>query len=82
MLITLNNEVIGSWKSPNDASYPPLLLNVSWRERTARIMWPYWYGKPVTVFVVVAIAAGGSLKYQSFVYGSFVWDIHVGYNNI
>ena len=39
------------------------------------------YGKPVTV-LVVTIAAGDSLKYQSLVYGSFVWEIHVRYNNI
>ena len=29
-----------------------------------------------------AIAAGDIIKYQSFVYGSFVWGIHVRYNNI
>ena len=23
-----------------------------------------------------------NIKYQSFVYGSFVWEIHVRYNNI
>ena len=28
-----------------------------------------------------ARAAGDSLNYQSFVYGSFVWGIHVRYNN-
>ena len=38
------------------------------------------YGKRVTVFTV-PIAAGDSVKYQSFVYGSFVWEIHVRYNN-
>ena len=38
------------------------------------------YGKRVTVFAV-AIAAGDIIKYQSFVYGSFVWGIHVRYNN-
>ena len=32
------------------------------------------YGKRVTVFAV-AIAAGDSVNYQSFVYGSFVWEI-------
>ena len=37
------------------------------------------YGKQVTVFAV-AIAAGDIIKYQSFVYGSFVWEIHVRYN--
>ena len=37
------------------------------------------YGKPVTVFAV-AIAAGDIIKYQSFLYGSFVWEIHVRYN--
>ena len=29
-----------------------------------------------------AIAAGDIIKYQSFVYGSFVWEIHVRYNKI
>ena len=28
----------------------------------------------------VAVAAGDIIKYQSFVYGSFVWGIHVRYN--
>ena len=37
------------------------------------------YGKRVTVFAV-SIAAGDIIKYQSFVYGSFVWEIHVRYN--
>ena len=37
------------------------------------------YGKRVTVFAV-AIAAGDIMKYQLFVYGSFVWEIHVRYN--
>ena len=39
------------------------------------------YGKQVTVFVV-AVAAGDIIKYQLFLYGSFVWEIHVRYNNI
>ena len=39
------------------------------------------YGKRVTV-LTVPIAAGDSVKYQSFVYGSFVWEIHVRYNNV
>ena len=39
------------------------------------------YGKRVTVFCV-PIAAGDSVKYQSFVYGSFVWEIHMRYNNV
>ena len=30
----------------------------------------------------VAVAAGDIIKYQSFVYGSFVLGIHVRYNNI
>ena len=30
----------------------------------------------------VAVAAGDIIKYQSFVYGSFVWGIHVRYNNL
>ena len=38
------------------------------------------YGKRVTVFPV-AIAAGDRVKYQSFVYGCFVWEIQVRYNN-
>ena len=38
------------------------------------------YGKQVAVFAV-AVAAGDIMKYQSFVYGSFVWGIHVRYNN-
>ena len=38
------------------------------------------YGKHVAVFTV-AVAAGDIIKYQSFVYGSFVWGIHVRYNN-
>ena len=29
-----------------------------------------------------AIATGDIVKYQSFVYGSFVWEIHLRYNNI
>ena len=39
------------------------------------------YGKRVTVFAV-PITAGDSVKYQSFVYGSFVWEIHMRYNNV
>ena len=27
-----------------------------------------------------AVATGDIIKYQSFVYGSFVWEIHVRYN--
>ena len=38
------------------------------------------YGKHVAVFAV-AVAKGDIIKYQSFVYGSFVWGIHVRYNN-
>ena len=37
------------------------------------------YGKRVTEFAL-AIAVGDTIKYQSFVYGSFVWGIHVRYN--
>ena len=37
------------------------------------------YGKQVAVFAV-AVATGDIIKYQSFVYGSFVWGIHVRYN--
>ena len=48
MFLTTNNEVTGIWKSPNHASSPPLLLNVSWRKQTIRgsalcTMWPYSY---------------------------------------
>ena len=39
------------------------------------------YGKHVAVFAV-AVAAGAIIKYQSFVYGSFVWGMHVRYNKI
>ena len=38
------------------------------------------YGKHVAAFAV-AVATGDIIKYQSFVYGSFVWGIHVRYNN-
>ena len=38
------------------------------------------YGKHVAVFAV-AVAADDIIKYQLFVYGSFVWGIHVRYNN-
>ena len=38
------------------------------------------HGKHVAVFAV-AVATGDIIKYQSFVYGSFVWEIHVRYNN-
>ena len=34
----------------------------------------------MTVFAV-AIVAVNSVKYQSFIYGSFVWEIHMRYNN-
>ena len=36
--------------------------------------------KRVTVFAN-AIVAGDSVKYQSLVYGRFVWEIHVRFNN-
>ena len=39
------------------------------------------YGKHVALFAVV-VATGDIIKYQSFVYGSFVWEIHVRYDNI
>ena len=39
------------------------------------------YGKHVAVFLV-AVAAGDIMKYQWFVYESFVWGNHVRYNNI
>ena len=38
------------------------------------------YGKRVIVFAV-AITAGDIIKNLSFVYGGFVWGIHVRYNN-
>ena len=37
------------------------------------------YGKHVAAFAV-AVATGDIIKYQSFVYGSFVWGIHMRYN--
>ena len=30
----------------------------------------------------IAVATGDIIKYQSFVYVSFVWEIHVRYNNM
>ena len=39
------------------------------------------YDKHVAVFAV-AVATGDIIKYQSFVYGSFVWEIHARYNKI
>ena len=38
------------------------------------------YGTHVAAFAV-AVATGDIIKYQSFVYGSFVCEIHVRYNN-
>ena len=38
------------------------------------------YGKHVAVFNV-AVATGDILKYQSFVYGSFEWEIRVRHND-
>ena len=38
------------------------------------------YGKHVAAFTV-AVAMGDIIRYQSFVYGSFVWEIHVRYNS-
>ena len=38
------------------------------------------YGKQVTVFAV-AVATCDIIKYQSFIYGSFVWEFHMRYNN-
>ena len=61
MFLAINNEVIGSLKWQNHASYPPLLLNVSWHERTVRcasdkqlifLTIKCCYGKQVTVFAV------------------------------
>ena len=37
------------------------------------------YDKHVAV-IAVAVAAGDIIKYLSFVFGSFVWEIHVRYN--
>ena len=95
MFLTINNEVIWSLKSPNHASCPPLLLNVSGHERTNRTRISVahhvtdlifynitrCYGKHVAV-LAVAVATGDIIKYQSFVYGSFVWGIHVRHNNV
>ena len=39
------------------------------------------YDKHVAVFAI-AVATGDIIKYQSFVYVSFVWEIHVRYNNM
>ena len=39
------------------------------------------YSKQVSVFAV-AVATGDIIKYLSSVYGSFVWGIHVRYNNL
>ena len=39
------------------------------------------YGKHVAAFAFT-VATGDIIKYQSFVYGSFVWGIHVRYNNL
>ena len=39
---------------------------------TALIFYITRYGKRVAAFAV-AVAAGDIIKYQSFVYGSFVW---------
>ena len=38
------------------------------------------YGKHVAVFPF-AVARGDIIKYRSFVYGSFVWEIHMRYSN-
>ena len=38
------------------------------------------YGKHVAVFAI-AVATGDIIEYQSFVYGSFAWEIRVRYNN-
>ena len=38
------------------------------------------YGKHVAV-LAFAVAMGDIIKYQSFVYGSFVWGIHVRFND-
>ena len=32
--------------------------------------------------IVIAIVAGDSINYQSFVYGSCIWQIQMRYNNI
>ena len=39
------------------------------------------YGKHVAIFTF-AVATGDIIKYQWFVYGSFVWEIHVRYTCI
>ena len=38
------------------------------------------YGKHVAAFAVT-VATGDIIKYQLFVYGNFVWGIHVRYSN-
>ena len=91
MFLTINNEVILRLKSPNDVSCPPLLLNVSWRERTVcasslRIMWPPWY------FIISPAAMTNLWQYSPLLlqpvilwnisrssievlYGKFTWGI-------
>ena len=85
MVLTINNEVIGCWKSPNHASCPPLLLNISWCERTVRALalrimtYQYFRLSPAAKanewqLFVVAKAAGDSLK--------FTWGIIIPRNVI
>ena len=88
MFLTINNEVIGSGNWPSHASCPPWLLNVSWRERTVgasalriRQTTDIFDYHPLLWQTSGSIRRRYSVKYQSFVYERFVWEIHVRYNN-
>ena len=68
-----------------------LLLNISWREwsihswvlhtRGTTDILDYHQLLWQTSNVCSAIAVDDSLKYQSLIYGIFVWEIHKRYNN-
>ena len=93
MFLTINSEVIWSLKSPKSWVMSAIAVErlLTWTNRTcigvahhvaALIFYNITrcYGKQVAVFAV-AVATGDIIKYQSFVYGSFVWGIHMRYNN-
>ena len=82
MFLTINNEVIWNLKSPNHAPFSAIACGVVHHE-TALIFYNITrrYGKHVAGFAV-AVATGDIIKYQFFVYGSFVLGIHVRYNNV
>ena len=92
MFLTINKEVIWSLKSPNHVSMSAIAVErlLTWTNRTrigvahhvtALIFYNITrcYDKHVAVFAA-AVATVDIIKYQSFVYGSFVWEIHVRYN--